>query len=157
MIQIVPISQSLTLRYLHSFLCSDTEFMFSHEVIEDAISDIKLDYTPRPDGIPAILLKRCEASLCVPIYMLWSKSMSSRVVPHFYNTGYVTLLYKNYRPVTLTSHVFKVFERVVRKIMMLHLESKPTKYLPLISSLFRRRFFRTIKLLLVSMTYDPRM
>ena len=112
-------------------ICSDTEFMFTHEDIEDAISDIKLDSAPGPDGVPAILLKRCGASLCVPIYMLWSESMSTGVVPHFYKTGYVTPLFKkgsrceagNYRPITLTSHVVKVFERVVRKTMMLHLET----------------------------------
>ncbi|KAL5264266.1 hypothetical protein ACHWQZ_G005385 [Mnemiopsis leidyi] len=105
--------------------------MFTHEDIEDAISDIKLDSAPGPDGVPAILLKRCGASLCVPIYMLWSESMSTGVVPHFYKTGYVTPLFKkgsrceagNYRPITLTSHVVKVFERVVRKTMMLHLET----------------------------------
>ena len=110
---------------------SDTEFVFTQEDVIGAISDIKLDSAPGPDGVPAILLKRCGVSLSLPIYMLWSESMSSGVVPHFYKTGYVSPLFKkgsrceagNYRPVTLTSHVVKVFERVVRKHMVSHLES----------------------------------
>ena len=79
----------------------------------------------------AFLLKRCGASLSIPIFMLWSDSMSSGVVPHFYKIGYVSPLFKkgsrceagNYRPITLTSHVVKVFERVVRKRMVSYLES----------------------------------
>ncbi|KAL5251911.1 hypothetical protein ACHWQZ_G014894 [Mnemiopsis leidyi] len=57
--------------------------------------------------------------------------MSSGVVPSYYKTGYVTPLFKkgsrceavNYRPVTLTSHVVKVYERVIRKHMIQYLDS----------------------------------
>ena len=97
----------------------------------EAISEIKLDSAPGPDSIPAILLKRCASSLSVPIHLLWSESMYTGIVPSFYKTGYVTPLLKkgsrcdaaNYRPVTLTSHVVKVYERVVRKHMVQHLET----------------------------------
>ena len=60
----------------------------------EAISEIKLDSAPGPDGIPAILLKRCATSLSVPIYLMWSESMSSGIVPSFYKTGYVSPLFK---------------------------------------------------------------
>ena len=57
--------------------------------------------------------------------------MSTGIVPEFYKTGYVSPLFKkgsrcdaaNYRPVTLTSHVVKIYERVVRKHMVQHLEA----------------------------------
>ena len=56
--------------------------------------------------------------------------MRSGIVPKFYKTGYISPLFKkgsrceagNYRPVTLTSHIVKVFERVVRKHMVNYLE-----------------------------------
>ena len=107
----------------------DTEIVFTPESIEEAISEIKLDSAPGPDGIPEILLKRCATSLSVPIHLMWSESMSSGIVPNFYKTGYVSPLFKkgsrceagNYRPVTLTSHVVKVYERVVRKHMVEYL------------------------------------
>ena len=109
----------------------DTELILTPDHIVEAISEIKLDSAPGPDGIPAILLKRCASSLSVPIHLLWSESMSTGIVPSFYKTGYVTPLFKkgsrcdaaNYRPVTLTSHVVKVYERVVRKHMVQHLET----------------------------------
>ena len=110
---------------------NDTELAFTHDDVLEAISEIKLDSAPGPDGIPAVLLKRCAISLSVPIHLLWSESMSSGIVPDFYKTGYVSPLFKkgsrcdaaNYRPVTLTSHVVKVYERVVRKHMVQHLET----------------------------------
>jgi hypothetical protein len=41
----------------------NTETVLSLELIEDAIFEIKLDSAPGPDGIPAILLKKCASSL----------------------------------------------------------------------------------------------
>ena len=57
--------------------------------------------------------------------------MSLGQVPSYYKTGYVTPLFKkgsrcdaaNYRPVTLTSHVVKVYERVVRQHMVQYLDA----------------------------------
>ena len=110
---------------------SDTELVLTPDSIVEAISDIKLDSAPGPDGIPAILLKRCATSLSIPIHLLWSESLSTGIVPNFYKTGFITPLFKkgsrceasNYRPVTLTSHVVKVYERVVRKHMVDYLET----------------------------------
>ena len=112
-------------------ISSDTEPVLIPDKIVEAISEIKLDSAPGPDGIPAILLKRCATSLCVPIHLLWSESMSSGIVPSFYKTGFVSPLFRkgsrcepsNYRPVTLTSHFVKVYERVVRKHMVHYLET----------------------------------
>ena len=116
---------------LPPIITEDRELVLSPELIEDAISEIKLDSAPGPDGIPSILLKRCATSLSHPIHLLWSESMFLGVVPSYYKTGYVTPLFKkgsrcdaaNYRPVTLTSHVVKVYERVVRKHMIQYLEA----------------------------------
>ena len=112
-------------------ISTDKEIVFTPDSIMEAISEIKLDSAPGPDGIPAILLKRCATSLSVPIYLMWSESMSSGIVPSFYKTGNVSPLFKkgskceagNYRPVTLTSHVVKVYERVIRKHMVEYLEA----------------------------------
>ena len=109
----------------------DKELALTLDHVKDAISELKLDSAPGPDGIPSILLKRCTSSLAVPIYLIWTESMSSGIVPSYYKTGYVTPLFKkgsrceavNYRPVTLTSHVVKVYERVVRKHMIQYLDS----------------------------------
>ena len=113
------------------FISSDTEHVLTPNKIVEAISEIKLDSAPGPDGIPVILLKRCATSLSVQIHLLWTESMSSGIVPSFYKTGFVSPLFKkssrcepsNYRPVTLTSHIVKVYERVVGKHMVHYLET----------------------------------
>ena len=100
--------------------------------IREAILDIKSESAAGPDGIPAILLlKNCCDALSIPIQLFWKESLELGHVPDYYKVGYITPLYKkgsraipvNYRPVTLTSHIVKVFERVVRKHMMEYLES----------------------------------
>ena len=109
----------------------DSEVQVTTEDILEAIKEIKMDSAPGPDGIPAILLKRCAECLSVPLQLLWSESMKTGSVPKYYKMGYVTPLHKkgskaepvNYRPVTLTSHVVKTFERVVRKSMVTYLET----------------------------------
>ena len=62
---------------------------------------------------------------------MWNTSLESGVVPSYYKVSYVAPLYKkgshalasNYRPVSLTSHIIKLFERVLRKRLVHHLES----------------------------------
>ena len=57
--------------------------------------------------------------------------MDHGYVPDFYKMSHIFLLHKkdsksipaNYRPVSLTSHVVKVFERVIRKKIVHHLDS----------------------------------
>jgi hypothetical protein len=106
------------------------ELSVSEEDIMEAIKDIKTDSAPGPDGIPVVLLKACASQLSKPIRSLWKESMSSGVVPSFYKKAYVSPLYKkgnraeavNYRPVSLTSHIVKVYERVLRKVMVKYLE-----------------------------------
>ena len=88
---------------------------------------MKSDSAAGPDGIPVILLKECSTELSEP---LWSESFTSGIVPKFYKSSYITPLYKkgnrasasNYRPVSLTSHIIKIYERVLRKIMVKYIE-----------------------------------
>ena len=99
--------------------------------IREAILEIKSESAAGPDGIPAILLKNCYYALSIPIQLFWKESLELGHVPDYYKVGYITPLYKkgsraipvNYRPMTLTLHIVKVFERIVRKHMMEYLES----------------------------------
>ena len=109
----------------------DSNLQFSDNDILDAIKEIKADSAPGPDGIPAILLKACASELCKPIRMIWERSISTSIVPDFYKNAHVAPLYKkgsraeagNYRPISLTSHIVKIYERVLRKTMVKYLES----------------------------------
>ena len=109
----------------------DTDLSFSEEDVVSAFDDIKEDAASGPDGIPAVLLKSCKLELARPVHLLWSLSFESGVVPAYYKNSFICPLYKkgshatasNYRPVSLTSHIVKTFERVIRKRLVHYLES----------------------------------
>ena len=96
-----------------------------------AIDEINANSSTPDFAVPAIVLKNCKNSLCKPLYLMWRESLNSGVVPAFYKRQMITPTYKkgsrslplNYRPISLTPHEIKIFERVLRKKMMDFLES----------------------------------
>ena len=109
---------------------SDDMLAFSVVDIVEAIDEIKPGAAAGPDDLSLLLLKKCKEILSKPIYMIRQHSMSTGTVPKFYKTSHIDPLHKkgsraiaaNYRPVSLTSHVIKIYEQVVRKQMVAHLE-----------------------------------
>ena len=102
--------------------------------MDDVVEAIKElhPYSSTPDGdIPAKVLTKCKDTVSIPIFLLWSKSFRSGVIPPCMKTQYITPVYKkgdrtsaaNYRPVSITSHIIKIFERVLRKHLVHHMES----------------------------------
>jgi hypothetical protein len=61
--------------------------------------------------------------------MIWRKSLDTGTMPDSINLADITPIFKggekcepaNYRPIALTSHLTKVYERVVRKAIIEHL------------------------------------
>ena len=109
---------------------NDDMLAFSVVDIVEAIDEIKPVAAAEPDDLSVLLLKKCKETLSKPIHMIWQHSMSTGTVPKFYKTSHIAPLHKkgsraiaaNYRPVSLTSHVIKIYERVLRKQMVAHLE-----------------------------------
>ena len=79
---------------------------------------------PGPDGIPNTVLRRCAEELAAPLEMEEGK------IPNEWKQTRIVPIYKkgarcepgNYRPVSLTSQVCKVMERLVKSAIMDHLE-----------------------------------
>ena len=106
-------------------------FTFTADDISDAIKELD-PYASTPDGdIPAKILTKCRKTIAEPIYLLWKSSFDNGVIPSGMKTQYITPVFKkgdrtsaaNYRPVSITSHIIKIFERVVRKHLVEHMES----------------------------------
>ena len=103
---------------------------FTEEDLLEAIENLRLQSSPGPDGFPAIYLKSCRLSLVKPLYMLWSKSFLDGIVPKAFKDTIITPLFKkgnagfpvNYRPIASSSHLIKIFEKVVRKYLLSYLE-----------------------------------
>ena len=111
--------------------CQLSTFSFDVNDITTAIKEMD-PYSAAPDGdIPAKILCDCKESLSLPIWLLWTASLQSGIVPEDLKRQYIVPLFKkgdkteaaNYRPVSLTSHLMKVFERVVRKHIVNHFEN----------------------------------
>ena len=96
---------------------------FNENDIEECIMEIPQASTAGPDGIPAILLRKCVAELKGPIHQLWRASLDVGKLPQQTKLSIVTPVFKggdrclteNYRPISLITHLCKVFERVVVK------------------------------------------
>ena len=103
---------------------------FTAEDLEEAIGELSQDSAAGPDGVPAKLLKECKTLLSHPLCLLWRRSVDEGYIPTDLllllvcpiHKGGLRSVPKNYRPVALTSHIIKVFERVMRKSLVKHLE-----------------------------------
>ena len=60
--------------YLSDIELSETEIIA-------AIDELSVNSSSGPDGIPAILLKKCKLEISVPIYKLWRKSLDMGIAP----------------------------------------------------------------------------
>ena len=98
--------------------------------IIEAIKDIPTHAAPGPDKIPAVVLKECAEQLSEGILKIWRKSLDTGDIPDILKLQTIIPIYKkgsktlpeNYRPVSLTSHITKLFERILRKKLMKHIE-----------------------------------
>ena len=103
---------------------------FSIDDIISAINEISENSACGENDIPAIILKKCKTTICHPILLIWEESITSGHVPDPFKKQIITPVHKksskaipeNYRPIALTSHVIKIFERIIRKHLVAHLE-----------------------------------
>ena len=110
--------------------CLDN-FSFTPTDIEDAIDEMAKHSSCGNDDIPAFILKECKHSLSYPIHKYWSESLISSQISPRYKAQLISPIFKkgnkgmaeNYRPVSLTPHVIKIFERIVRNKIVSYLES----------------------------------
>ena len=106
------------------------EIPFTRKDLEEAMNEIPMTAAAGPDRFPAILLKMCRHSLSEPLYIMWRKSLDTGNVPHLLKTANIIPIHKgssrtlpkNYRPIALTSHLIKTFEKVIRKYIVSYME-----------------------------------
>ena len=76
------------------------------------------------------MLKECKYSLSKPLKMFWKISFNTGKIPAGYKNQTTIPLHKkgsktypqNFRPISLTSHIIKIMERILRKHITEHLE-----------------------------------
>jgi hypothetical protein len=106
------------------------EFQFSHEDFSQCLDSLSNGAAPGPDGIPAVMLKAAKRTVSIILSNIFQSSYDSGHIPAILKLAYVIPIHKggsrsepiNFRPISLTSHVVKTFERVLRKTMVNYLE-----------------------------------
>ena len=111
-------------------LCDITDIQFTETDIFQAMAEISSSASAGPDRFPAILLKNCRKILSRPLYKIWRKSLDSGEIPPLMKRANIIPVHKggslglpkNYRPIALTSHLIKVFEKVLRTAIVSYME-----------------------------------
>lgn len=104
---------------------------FSTADLQRAISELKMNSAAGPDGVPSILLVKCKEALANPLYKIWRCSLDTGIIPTILKEAVISPIHKggdrtqakNYRPVALTSHLVKIFEKIVRDAIITHLDA----------------------------------
>ena len=102
---------------------------FDYMDIVDAIKQLSESSGPGPDGISAILLKKAKISIALMMQNIFHSSIENGDIPDILKVGFICPILKpnckrdraaSWRPVSLTSHVMKTMERVVRRHIVNH-------------------------------------
>lgn len=107
------------------------DILFDQNDFIKAIDKLKTNAAPGLDGFPAALLKHCKTALSIPLTIMWKSSLIEGIVPDKLKHSPITPLHKggsraicqNYRPVALTSHIIKLFEKIMKQRIVEFLEA----------------------------------
>ena len=104
---------------------------FTPNVVLKVLTSLNVSKACGPDLIPARLLKEGATSICASLAHLFQLSLDSGTLPSDWTTANVVPVFKrndrhqpsNYRPISLTSLVVKVMEKIVHCQIIEALES----------------------------------
>ena len=103
--------------------------VISHQDIYQTILRMKSSVSRTPDAIPTYYLQHTASQLIEPLYILFNFSVCTGQVPDIWKQALVTPIYKkgssndpkNYRPISLTSSICRVLERIIHSHISSHL------------------------------------
>ena len=87
------------------------------------LKDINPSKAAGPDGIHGMVLKNCAPSLAKPLTIMFNISFVTGIIPDDWKLASVVPIHKkdekgsveNYRPISLTSLIMKIFEKCIRQ------------------------------------------
>ena len=105
------------------------ELIIREEQVRKMLEDIKISDAARPDGIMPRMLKRLAKVLSKPITMIFQESIKRRIVPKQWKIAWITVVFKkgrrllagNYRPISLTSVLSNLIEKIIRDHISEHM------------------------------------
>ena len=102
----------------------------TEKLIIEAINSISSFSAAGPDGIPAQFYKDYASALSLPIKIIWEASLKTGKLPEGIALAIVKPLDKggdkcdpsNFRPIALTNHLTKIFERILHSALVSFLD-----------------------------------
>ena len=99
-----------------------TDMLITPSDVYKILKKVKPSKAPGPDGINGHVLKNCCSTLGLPLAMLFNLSYLTGKLPQEWKDANVVPIHKkndkanveNYRPISLTSLIMKIFEKCVR-------------------------------------------
>ena len=119
---------------INDLFSEDDPFTHIDITVEDVVSAVrstKINSAPGPDGVPPILFHKCIESLAKPLHLILKKSFENSDIPEIWKEAIITPIYKSkgqksdpsqYRPISLTSQIVKLLERIIRIYLIQYLE-----------------------------------
>ncbi|XP_062714028.1 uncharacterized protein LOC134290835 [Aedes albopictus] len=101
-------------------------FEISSDMIVEASKKLKNSFAPGPDGIPAVVFRRCISAVAEPLSFIFRQSFEQGEFPTIWKTSYMFPVHKsgdkkdvkNYRGITSLSTASKLFEIIVSDRLM---------------------------------------
>lgn len=95
------------------------------------IKNLERHKSPGPDGIHSRIIKEAMERLLLPLKILYQYSFIYKELPGDWLIAHITPIFKkgskydpeNYRPVSLTSVICKIFETMIREEIMAHMRT----------------------------------
>lgn len=110
----------------------EMEIEVCEEQVTRILKNLQPDKSAGPDGIHPLLLRNVAEQISRPLTILYNKSINSGEVPEDWRKANIIPIYKNgprnepgnYRPVSLTSVVCKILERIIKERLTHYLDEK---------------------------------
>ena len=102
----------------------------TEEIVLDALTSLNGSKSPGPDAIHPRILKECATIIAHPLSLIFKSSLASSELPTQWKLANVTPVFKkgnkhsreNYRPISLTSIVCRLMEKLLKNAIVDHLE-----------------------------------
>ena len=106
------------------------EITIDEKTVEKYLMMVDPNKSSTPNCIHPRIIKECATGLATPLKMIYQMSFNSGTVPTRWKSGNITPLHKgesrhdasNYRPITITSLLCRIMEKVVKDAVVKHLE-----------------------------------
>ena len=98
---------------------------------EKALKQLNMNKGAGPDGIHPKMLRLLAEYIAAPLTQLFNLTLSTGIIPDEWRSAIVCPISKkgdktdpaNYRPISMTSAVCKIMERMVKRAMFSHLSN----------------------------------